>query len=79
MKKVLFTVFTVVGFSAISVANNHVEVETLQTEEMFILGDPCVNDQIAAYDECMSNGCSSSESEWFSYGAWGSCMSGKGI
>lgn len=79
MKKLLFTVFAVVGFSAVSVANNQVKVKILQVEEAYVLGDPCANDQLMAYNECLSNGCSSTEAEWFSYGAWGDCMSGKGF
>ena len=74
MKKLLFTVFAVVGFSTISVANNHVEVEKLKVESVVLAN--CMQDQAAAFDECMSNGCGYWESYFFGAGAWGTCMRG---
>lgn len=79
MKKLLFTIFAVVGFSTISVANNYVEVKTLQVEELLVVGDPCKDDQDAGFNDCMSNGCTERESMWNSYKEWGNCMSDKGI
>jgi hypothetical protein len=73
MKKLLFTVFAIVGFSTITVANNHLEAEKLQVE-IIVVGNPCMQDQEAAFDECMSNGCSYYESYFFGAAAWGRCM-----
>ena len=78
MKKVLFAVFAVIGFSTISIANNHVEVENLQVN-LVVVGNPCLLDQEAGYDECMSNGCTERESRWRGYSEWGNCMSDRGI
>ncbi|KAF2507779.1 hypothetical protein EYY60_17670 [Flavobacterium zhairuonense] len=72
MEKLLFTVFAVVGFSTISVANNYLQVKKLQPE-VVVLSD-CTQDQEAAFDECMSNGCGYFESYFFGAAAWGRCM-----
>jgi hypothetical protein len=73
MKKLLFTVFAVVGFSTISVANNYVEVKKLQVENIVFAN--CTSDQDAAFDECMANDCGGYwTSYFFGAGAWGDCM-----
>ncbi|KAF2339827.1 hypothetical protein [Flavobacterium tistrianum] len=71
MKKFLFTVFAVVGFSAICVANNQLDVKKIQVKIVFA---DCRQDQEAAFDDCMSNGCGYYESYFFGAAAWGRCM-----
>lgn len=73
MKKLLFTVFAVVGFSAMSVANNHLESKKLKVESVVVV-NPCMQDQEAAFLECYSNGCLYWESVFFGAAAWGRCM-----
>lgn len=73
MKKLLFTVFAVVGFSTISVANDQVDAKSL--EDVLVVVDPCKQDQEAAFDECMANDCGGYwTSYFFGAGAWGDCM-----
>jgi len=72
MKKLLFTVFAVVGFSTISVANNHVEVEKIA----IILNDSCNQRQHIAVDLCVEFDCSPYESFFYGAAEWGRCMAG---
>lgn len=74
MKKVLFTVFAVVGFSIISVANNHVEIERLQIKNLVFAN--CNLDQEAEFDLYVSHGSSYWESYFAGARAWGACMGG---
>ncbi|MHC0444059.1 hypothetical protein ACWA1F_01530 [Flavobacterium sp. 3-218] len=73
MKKLLFTVFAVVGFGTVASANN-LEVKKLQVKTIIFYN--CMQDQEAAFDECMSNGCGYWTSYFYGAGAWGSCMRG---
>ena len=80
MKKVLFTVFAVIGFSTISVANNHVEVLELNNAEVksvIVLNNNCDERQQIATDLCAESDCGGSWEAYF-YGAseWGRCMAG---
>jgi len=74
MKK-LFTIFAVVGFSTITVANNHLEIKKLQIKTPVVFNQ-CMDEQQATFDLYMSHGASYWESYFAGAKAWGTCMGG---
>ncbi|WP_276378881.1 hypothetical protein [Flavobacterium sp. H4147] len=74
MKKLLLTVFAVLGLSAMSVANNHLEVKKFQFRNIVFAN--CAQDQEAEFDLYISHGSSYWESYFAGARAWGTCMGG---
>ncbi|MBW1657275.1 hypothetical protein [Flavobacterium quisquiliarum] len=78
MKKVLFTVFTIVGFSAFGFANNQGQACVLDNklkETLAFLGS-CEERQGIATNLCKEMGCSDFEAYFYGAAEWGRCMGG---
>lgn len=75
MKKLLFTIFTIVGLSTISIANNHLEIKKVQIKKSVIF-NRCMDEQQATFDLYMSHGTSYYEAYFAGARAWGECMGG---
>lgn len=76
MKKLLFTALAVVAFSGVAMAKDNIEqnkVKNLEIENS-VISDPCKDEQDAAVEECLANGCSESEAFYFGATVWGNCM-----
>ncbi len=73
MKRIVFTVFTVLVFNGVALAVNLPENKI--NKKIFIDKDKeCAAEQEAARRECLANGCSEWEAFYFGAAAWGNCM-----